>query len=158
MVMMTRRAVLVLAVTLVAGSANVRHDGETCDFGFGVAVVSGAEKDKPQEIIPAELRGFQGMMKGKLLKKGETFIVFKVEAIMKVWKGNKAENPKEAVGQTLILNLKKVSDHHRGRIMKNFRGLKKGDQIELEAFDLGEKTLCIKEWLQKAPSKDKRAE
>jgi hypothetical protein len=151
------KAALVLATVFVAGGVNVSSQGKTYDLGLGATVVFGAEKDKPQEIIPAELKGFQGMMKGKLVKKDKTSIVFKVEAIMKVWEGNKAENPKEAVGQTLILNLNKVSDHHRKRIMKNFRGLKEGDQIELEAFDLGEKTLCIKEWLRKVKPKVKRA-
>jgi len=142
----------------LVGSLSIGYHSGTCDGGLGAAAVFGAEKDKPKATIPAELKGFQGMMKGKLAKKGKAFIVVKVEEIMKVWEGNKAEDPKKAVGRTLTLNLKKVSDHHRDRIMKNFRGLKKGDQIELEAFDLGEKTLCIKEWLQKAGPKDKRTD
>jgi len=108
---------------------------------------------KPEEGIPAELKGFQGMMTGKLIKKGDTSLVFKVEKIMKVWKGNKAENPKKAVGKILKLNLAKVSDHHSSRIMKHFQNMKEGDQIELEAFDLGQKTLCIKEWLRKVGAK-----
>lgn len=158
MVTSTKRTVLVLATIFVVGSLSVGYHSGTCDGDLGAAVAFGAEKDKPKATIPAELKGFQGMMKGKLVKKRKTTIVFKVEAIMKVWEGNKAEDPKKAVGQALTLNLKKISDHHRDRIMKNFSGLKKGDQIELEAFDLGEKTLCIKEWLQKAEPKDKRAE
>jgi hypothetical protein len=38
--------------------------------------------------------------------------------------------------------------------MENFQGLSVGDQIEFEVFDLGEKTLCIKEWLRKAEAED----
>ena len=101
------------------------------------------------EAIPAALKGFQGMMSGKLTKKGETMIAFKISKIMKKWKGNKAENPGAAVGETIVLTLKDISAHHRERLMKNYRGLKVGDDIELEAFDLGGKYLAVKEWLKK---------
>ncbi len=90
------------------------------------------------------------MMNGKLIAKRASTIVFRVDRIMKTWKGSKAENPKKVVGQTIVLNLEKVSGHHNERIMKNFKMLKNGDQIEVEAFDLGLKTLSIKEWLKKA--------
>ncbi len=103
-----------------------------------------------EEGIPAELKGFRGMMSGTLIEKGNASVVFKVGRIMKVWKGNEAEAPREAVGKTLTLSLGKVSDHHRDRIMKNFRGLERGDKIEVEAFDLGGKRLYVKEWLKKA--------
>lgn len=152
------------SVTLVGimiaglGGVSVEYEGVAFQFGLGATPVAAAEKDKAQQTIPAELRGFQGMMSGKLLKKGKTTFVFKVDKIMKVWKGNKAENPKSATGKTLTLNLDKVSDHHRKRIMKNYRELKNGDQIELEAFDLGGKTLSVKEWLKKTEKKDKRSE
>ena len=116
------------------------------------AGVSAADRDRPAEGIPAVLKGFQGMMSGKLLKKGEETLVFKVGKVMKVWKGNEAEDPGKAVGQTLVLSLKRLSDHHRERIMANYRGLKEGDDIELEAFDLGEKALCVNEWLRKSGS------
>ena len=65
------------------------------------------------------------------------------------------ENPEKAVGRTFSLSLEKVSEHHGKKIMDSYRGLKEGDRIELEAFDLGEKTLCVKEWLQKAKKKKK---
>lgn len=100
--------------------------------------------------IPPELKGFKGMMTGELIEKGETTLVFKVSTIKKVWKANQAEQPGKAAGKTLTVNLKQVSAHHRARIMENFRALRKGDAIELELFDLGEKTLCVKEWLRKA--------
>ena len=112
-----------------------------------------AAKDQVQGI-PPELKGFKGMMTGKLLEKGEASLVFKVDGIKKVWKGNKAENPKKAVGKKILLNLDKVSIHHEGRVTKNYRGLKKGDRIELEAFDLGGKSLSIKEWLKKVEKKE----
>ncbi|MBT3637970.1 MAG: hypothetical protein HN531_13600 [Opitutae bacterium] len=102
--------------------------------------------------IPDELKGFRGMMSGKLIEKkqGASF-VFRVDRIMKTWKANKAENARKAVGKTIVLSLEKVSKHHGERIMKNYKSLKNGDQIEVEAFDLGSSTLNVKEWLKKAP-------
>lgn len=103
--------------------------------------------------IPSELKGFKGMMVGKLVEKREKALVFRVGSIKKTWKGNEAENPKKAIGKTIVLNLEKVSGHHSSRIMKNFKSLMNGDQIELEAFDMGQKTLGIKEWLKKTEDK-----
>ena len=120
---------------------------------LGATLAKADEQRQAKDGIPAELKGFQGMMRGALLKKGDAQLVIKLKKITKVWKGNKAENPKKAVGVELTLNLKKVSDHHRERIMANFASLKEGDKIELEAFDLGEQTLCIKEWLRKVEPK-----
>ena len=102
--------------------------------------------------IPDELKGFRGMMSGKLIEKkqGASF-AFRVDRIMKTWKANKAENARKAVGKTIVLSLEKVSKHHGERIMKNYKSLKNGDQIEVEAFDLGSSTLNVKEWLKKAP-------
>ena len=113
------------------------------------AVALAADNAGQAETIPASLKGFQGMMSGKLLKKGEKTLVFRVEKVMKVWEGNRAEEPGKAIGQTLVLSLEKLSAHHRERILTNYRGLKEGETIELEAFDLGGKTLCVNEWLRR---------
>ena len=118
----------------------------TVTLGFLAASLRYVHAD---DAIPAALKGFQGMMSGKLTKKGETMIAFKIGKIMKKWKGNKAEKPEAAVGETIALTLKDISAHHRERLMKNYRGLKVGDDIELEAFDLGGKNLAVKEWLKK---------
>ena len=92
-------------------------------------------------------------MNGKLIQKKELSFSFRVDRIMKTWKANKAENPKKAVGKTVVLNLEKLSQRHRAEIMKNFELMKNGDQIEVEAFDLGANTLSVKEWLKKAGQK-----
>ena len=83
------------------------------------------------------------------MKKGEASFSFKIASIKKTWKGNKAEHPKKAVGKTIVLNLKKISEHHGKKIWANYKAMKNGDRIELEAFDLGDETLSIKEWLKK---------
>ncbi len=122
----------------------------TLIFAFSSIAYSEVSSKEIHVGIPFELKGFKGMMNGKLIAKRASTIVFRVDRIMKTWKGSKAENPKKVVGQTIVLNLEKVSGHHNERIMKNFKMLKNGDQIEVEAFDLGLKTLSIKEWLKKA--------
>ncbi len=101
-----------------------------------------------REGIRAEMRGFQGMMTGRLLEKRDASLVFEVSKIMKVWKGNKAENPQKAVGQVITLNLNGLRPHHRERIMKNYGRLREGDEIELEAFDRGAGTLSLDGWLK----------
>ena len=102
--------------------------------------------------IPTELKGFKGMMTGTLVGKGEDSCTFRIGAIVKVWKGNAAENPKESVGKTVILSLKKIPPHHGERVLANYREAKPGDAVELEAFDLGEKTLCILEYFRRKPA------
>ena len=129
--------------------------GASAIASLGATHAEADEQRQAKDGIPAELKGFQGMMRGALLKKGDAQLVIKLKKITKVWKGNKAENPKKAVGAELTLNLKKLSDHHRERIMADFASLKEGDKIDLEAFDLGDQTLCIREWLRKVePKKD----
>ena len=132
-----------LSVVVMSGVV-VCHLGEEV-----VALGSGQSYLYAGERIPPELKGFQGMMSGKLTKKGETMIAFKVGKIMKKWKGNRAENPGAAVGKTIILTLEKVTAHHAERILKNYRGLKVGEDIELEAFDVGGEFLAVNEWLKK---------
>lgn len=120
---------------------------------LNLATYGFAEKKSVSSGIPQELSGFRGMMNGKLIQKKELSFSFRVDRIMKTWKANKAENPKKAVGKTVVLNLEKLSQRHRAEIMKNFELMKNGDQIEVEAFDLGANTLSVKEWLKKAGQK-----
>ena len=68
-----------------------------------------------QDLIPAELKGFRGMMSGTLLKKGDTTLDFNVGKVTKVWRQNRAEHPERAVGQTITLSLGEVSAHHKKR-------------------------------------------
>ena len=119
-------------------------------FIFGVAFdCAAAEKTRAVNAIPGFLKGFKGMMTGTLVKKGESSFTFKGSGIKKVWKANTAKHPEKAVGMTLTLNLNRISAHHRKKILKNYAELKNGDEIELEAFDLGDRTLSVMEWLKK---------
>ena len=148
-----RKLSTLVSALAIAGAVAYRVAGEKGALSLGMSQAFAAEEtpkpDEPVQGIPAALKGFKGMMTGKLVEKGKTSFTFKLATIKKVWKGNKAKEPQKAVGLTLRLSLRKVSAHHGARIMKNYRGLKNGDAIELEAFDLGGSTLCVKEWLKK---------
>ena len=112
-----------------------------------------AADDPPVSGIPPELEGFKGMVTGELVKKkGADQLDVKISGIKRTWKGNEAEQPEKAVGKTLTVDLSEVSDHHGERIRKEFAALKVGDAIEVELFDLGKKTLIVKEWLKKVES------
>ena len=93
------------------------------------------------------------MVTGELVKKqGADQLDVKISGIKRTWKGNEAEQPDKAVGKILTVDLSEVSDHHGERIRKEFAALKVGDAIEVELFDLGKKTLIVKEWLKKVES------
>lgn len=114
-----------------------------------IPTLNAAEGDSASGI-PPELKGFEGMVTGELIEKhGKNRLEFKVSGIKRVWKGNQAEQPESAVGKVLTVDLSEVSDHHGERIRKEFKGLRAGDAIEVELFDLGKKRLCVKEWLKK---------
>lgn len=130
-------------------SANLSAHVFLCALlGMLVLTVPAFSEENPG--IPPELEGFQGMVTGKMTEKSGKSFSIEITSVKKVWKNNRAENPSKAKGKVVKASLDKVSDHHGERIMKNFRELKEGDMIEVELFDLGEKSLCVKEWLREA--------
>ena len=110
----------------------------------GISTVSAAEGG----ILP-ELKGFQGMMSGQVVKKGTDSFTFKVGKITRKWRHNKAEKPEAAIGKVITISLKKIPKHHHERVMKDYANLKNGDALVLDAEDLGQSTLCVLEELKK---------
>ncbi len=53
--------------------------------------------------IPDGMEGFSGTLRGKVVAKVEKGFVLKVEKILKLWEGNKAKNPKSAIGKKLLV-------------------------------------------------------
>ena len=142
----------VVTVMVLSGVVAYYFGDVSGELGIGMSKVFAGEEagdSEPVRGIPTALKGFQGMMAGKLVKKAEKAFLFKAEKIKRVWKGNRAEKPQDAIGLTFGLSLTKLTPHHGERIWKNYRGLKVGDAIELEAFDLGGDLLFVKEWLRK---------
>lgn len=99
--------------------------------------------------LPNGIKGFRGMMVGKMIEKGERAFVLQVEKITKVWKQNKASNPASIVGRKVRIVIDRRS-HLRERFRKAFRELKPGDRVEVEAFHFGGGKLTVVESILKA--------
>ena len=51
--------------------------------------------------LPESLKGFSGMVHGKIISKGEGHIMLQVTKVIRVWKNNKASNPDALKGKTV---------------------------------------------------------
>jgi len=105
-----------------------------------------AEKEA-DDGFPASLRGFRGMMVGTVKSKLDRGFVLTVEKVVRVWKANRAERPRDAVGKALTLVVgdgRMAKDH-----LKVAGGLKVGDRVSVEAFHFGGEKLTIVEELRK---------
>lgn len=116
-----------------------------------VMVVSGAmafAEDARPAALPEGIRGFQGMVRGTLVSKGELGFVLKVEKIAKVWKGNQARDPESILGKNVPVRL-----WPKGRMferqLKILAGLKPGDKISVEPFHRGGDHLTVVEAFRK---------
>ena len=99
--------------------------------------------------LPDGMRGFRGMLRGTIVRKGDGEFLLKVEKVLKVWEQNRAENPQSAVGKTLAVVLPR-----EGRLLEQqrraFRELKVGDRVVVEPFHFKGNVLTVVEQLRKA--------
>jgi hypothetical protein len=99
--------------------------------------------------LPDGMRGFRGMLRGTIVRKGDGEFLLKVEKVLKVWEQNRAENPQSAVGKTLAVVLPQ-----EGRLLEQqrraFRELKAGDRVVVEPFHFRGNALTVVEELRKA--------
>jgi hypothetical protein len=107
--------------------------------------------------VPAELRGFSGRLIGKLVskdtEKGE--LVLQIRKVDKVWRGNKAKDPRTAVGRTLLI------DGVFGRFLDTLLTLKPGDGVRIETKHVkGDRLKFLGEGLDKVelPAQEPRTE
>ena len=112
----------------------------------------GKRRDKPRPGarggLPDGIRGFRGMLVGTVAKKLDLGFVLRVGKIGKVWRKNKAKNPKAAIGKELRLVLpakSRLGERHR----KTLRSLKAGDRVSVEAIHYEGNHLTIVEELRK---------
>ena len=96
--------------------------------------------------FPAGLRGFSGMLVGKVVsadsEKG--VLVLDTTSVKHVWENNKAENPESAKGKVLTIN------GVFGKFLDVLLTVKKGDAVEVEAkHDRGDALQFPGEWLKK---------
>jgi hypothetical protein len=97
------------------------------------------ERAQSEGGFPAGMRGFNGMVVGRLVKKDVergTFVV-NVDAVPSVWKNSKAENPKSIVKRNVEI------DGVHGRWLDVLLLVKKGETLEFEARHDGEARLTF---------------
>jgi hypothetical protein len=85
--------------------------------------------EKSDGAFPAGMRRFNGMIVGRLLTKDVekgTFVV-EVDAVPRVWRNSKAEDPKSIVGKTVMV------DGVFGKFLDVLLLVKKGETLECEA-------------------------
>ncbi len=106
--------------------------------------------DAPQGAIPVGLRGFKGILFGKIAEKNDqqgTFVL-SVQKVGRVWQQNKAQNAEEAVGKALPVELHRES-RLLGQHQEVLRKLQDGDVVEVELFHVKDNILSVMELLRK---------
>jgi ferric-dicitrate binding protein FerR (iron transport regulator) len=109
-----------------------------------------SQSDLPQGAIPAGLRGFKGILFGKIAEKNDdkgTFVL-EVRKVGRVWKQNRAENAEAAVGKALPIELHRES-RLRGQHQETLQKLSNGDMVEVEVFHVRDGVLSVIELLRK---------
>jgi len=108
-------------------------------------------RDVPEGAIPVGLRGFKGILFGKIAEKNDEKGTFKLEVqkVGRAWRQNQAKNAEEAVGKSLPVEL-----HHESRLFgqhqETLRKLNHGDVVEVELFHVKDGVLSVMELLRKA--------
>jgi hypothetical protein len=100
--------------------------------------------------LPVGMKGFSGMLQGKVVAKVDNGFVLKVEKILKLWKGNEAENPESAIGKKLLIGPGWVKGDngkwHRNEIhMKFIKSLEISERINIEVRNVEGGHLAILE-------------
>ncbi len=116
------------------------------EFAEKVTASHNATDQASAEGFPRGMRGFRGILRGKLvsrdLEKGE--LVFRAERATRTWKQNRAEDVGSCRGKEFLV--KGIDGKWRDVLIT----LKPGDAIEVEAFHNGGVHLdFISEWLKK---------
>jgi hypothetical protein len=108
--------------------------------------VSAADSPQDDGKFPAGLRGFRGILAGKVVstdtEKG--VLVFQATEVKRTWPKNAATNPGSCKGKELTVN------GIAGKWVDVLLTLKQGDALEVEAFhNRGEALDFVGEWLKK---------
>lgn len=109
-------------------------------------LVTNTPSSKLDNGFPEGMRGFRGILLGKLVsrdvEKGE--LVVRAEKTKQVWKENRAKDTESCRGKEFLVQ--RIS----GKWLDVLIGLKPGDTIEVEAFHNGGNHLdFVSEWLKK---------
>lgn len=76
-------------------------------FSHPVPASACKEKNNQSEakpVLPEGMKGFSGILEGVVVSKEKLGFVLDVSKVVRVWDGNKAKNPKSAIGRKLLVN------------------------------------------------------
>lgn len=93
------------------------------------ALCCGGEEGDSSPKLPEGMAGFSGSLKGTVVAVKDTTFTLKVDEVVRLWKGNKAKDPKSAIGKELEIQGK--NKWH----MKFIATLKKDEKLTIEAID-----------------------
>ena len=142
----TLRKSAVVTVMVVSGMVAC-HFGEVALLGAGMSqVFAGHEEERA--TLPAELRGFKGILVGTITSPITREFNLKIEKIATVWPQSKADAPERAVGKTIevVVGENRMLEQH----LQTLSGLRKGDRVIVEAFDVQGFRLTVMELFRKA--------
>lgn len=139
----------VVTVAVLSGVVGFDLAGQSGTLTAGASRTFAAE-ERPVDKLPEAMLGFRGMFAGKLVSKDEregTFVLHVTE-ILRVWRENKAQDPRSAVGKSLQIELNPKS-RLAEEFKRVFKTLQPGDLIEVEAFPNEAGRLIVVEALKK---------
>jgi hypothetical protein len=136
-------------VTVVVLAGSVAYEfGEEMGLlsAGGTKAFAGGER---VAALPAGVRGFKGMIVGRLVSRTETDLVLKVTKIPLVWKQSRADDPDSMIGEKVTVSVWRKSRLFEQQV-RALREMKEGDEILVEAFQIEGDRLTIMEVLRKA--------
>jgi len=115
----------------------------------------GERRERAAAGLPANIKGFQGVLEGVIVRKSERGFVLKVTKVVKTWPQNRAPNARTVAGrevQVLIAADRAVSERWMALTKEHFKVLgtvKAGDRAVVEAFHFGGGHLTVVEQFRK---------
>ncbi len=140
----------VVAVMVVSGTVAYHFGDSTGLLKAGMSEAFAGEEGA------GALRGFKGILVGKVLTRLDRAFILKVARIKREWKQSRAEHPKAAIGHAV-----KIHVRHRSRLLEHqlhtLRRLRAGDWVEVEVVEGEDGQFTVIELLRKieAPTEER---
>ncbi len=140
----------VVAVMVVSGTVAYHFGDSTGLLKAGMSEAFAGEEGA------GALRGFKGILVGKVLTRLDRAFILKVARIKREWKQSRAEHPKAAIGHAV-----KIHVRHRTRLLEHhlhtLRRLRAGDWVEVEVVEGEDGQFTVIELLRKieAPTEER---
>jgi len=103
----------IVKVIVVSGAVAYFFGADIGVLEIGMSKVFAAEEEAVAGL-PEGMRGFVGMLQGKITERTDAGFSLQVEKVIKMWKSSKASNPESAIGRTLKFYIE--GKHMRERV------------------------------------------